>query len=152
MQRLTPKERIDSFLKLAEFRAMRWNIRHQVEWKATLGLWALMAAAIYSVKVRPPDIVLIPTLIAIVVLHATGIAHILARTRYDMDMAFYYIEYAEKLLLPSSPEPRQRPSWTEGLLTVARGKQLLMDDMPAASGQIIPTIVLALVAYFLLGK
>jgi hypothetical protein len=48
---MTPEERFDASIKLAEFSAGRWDARRSYEWKLSLGLWALLAAAIHSFRV-----------------------------------------------------------------------------------------------------
>lgn len=46
------KELFDGCMKLAEFGAGRWDSRRTYEWKLSLGLWALLAAAIYGFRVE----------------------------------------------------------------------------------------------------
>src|SRR4051812_12634919 len=72
-------ERFEAFMKLADFRAMRWQVRRQVEWRISLGLWALMIASVYTVKTRPSEIVLICILLAILVMHAVLINELVVR-------------------------------------------------------------------------
>lgn len=45
------KDRFKASLKLAEFSAGRWDARRATEWRFSLGLWALLAAAIHSFRV-----------------------------------------------------------------------------------------------------
>src|SRR4051812_41126576 len=118
---MSDKERFDSFMKLADFRAIRWSTRRQVEWKATLGLWVLMATAAYYVKIRPPETLFVFILIFVVLAHAYSIIHSAARSQQDMATAFYYAEHAENSLLPTLPRDRPpsidslsaREFWTE---------------------------------------
>jgi hypothetical protein len=49
---MEPKDRFDRCMKLAEFAAGRWDARRSYEWKLSLGLWALLAAAIHSLRVE----------------------------------------------------------------------------------------------------
>src|ERR1043166_4566125 len=87
---ITDKERFDAFMKLAEFRATRWSTRRQAEWRATFGLWVLMATATYYLKIRPPETLLLIILIFVVLAHAYAILSAAARSQQDMDTAFYY--------------------------------------------------------------
>jgi uncharacterized protein YhhL (DUF1145 family) len=77
---------------------MRWTLRQQHEWKISLGLWAAMLVAAYSVKTRPSEIFLIISLLAILIMHTIITNQLVMKSRQDMDTAFFYIEHAEKLL------------------------------------------------------
>ena len=149
---MTDKEQFDAFMKLADFRAMRWNTRRQAEWRGTLGLWVLMATATYYLKIRPPETLLILILIFVVLAHAFSILRAAARSQQDMDMAFYYTEHAEKSLLSSLPVPRTRPQPIDSLSTKELWVHHIYRNIGTAIGLVAPTVVLALVAYFLVGR
>jgi hypothetical protein len=55
---LGAKDRFDAAMKLADFIAQRVTDRRQYEWKITLGLWAVLAAAPLYVRTKPPAVVL----------------------------------------------------------------------------------------------
>lgn len=146
---MSDRERFDAFVKLADLRTVRWNARRQLEWRATLGLWVLMASAAYYLKVRPPEVLLLVILVGIILIHAFSIIRSSARSQQDMGMAFYYIEHAEQCLSSSFPAPRERPkaiySMSIGELWTIGG--ILGPDLDA----IILTALLALASYFLIG-
>lgn len=149
---MTDKERFDAFMKLVEFRTVRWSTRRQVEWRGTLGLWVLMATAIYYLKVRPPETLLTLVLIFVVLGHAFAILRAAARSQQDMSMAFYYTEHAEQSLLPSPPTPRSRPQPIDSLSVKELWTDHIYRHLGTAIGLVAPTVVLAAAAYYLIGK
>ena len=51
-QGMTAKQQFDACMKLADFGAARWDARRQYEWRLSLGVWALLAAAIGTLRVE----------------------------------------------------------------------------------------------------
>jgi hypothetical protein len=47
---MSPKEQFDACMKLAEFGAARWDARRRYEWSLSVGVWALLAAAIGTLR------------------------------------------------------------------------------------------------------
>jgi hypothetical protein len=151
-EEMTQKERFDSYMKLAEFRALRWSARQQTEWRLSLGLWALMITAIYSSKTRPPEIPLIVFLLVIFALHTVYASLFVSRSRQDMDIAFFYLESAERCISQAAPDPRERPV---PLREQSRKKQLgeiFRTNFTSVIGRTITTGLLAVVVYALIGR
>ena len=152
MDSMSEKERFDAFMRLADFRSMRWTVRRQMEWKLTLGLWASLAAAAYYLKVRPPEIILISILFVVVLMHATALIAVPVRTRQDMNTAFYYVEHAERILSSSSERPRERPRAVDSLPISEWLYDFVKRELWSCAFQISITILLSVMAYFLIGK
>ncbi|OQW57058.1 MAG: hypothetical protein A4S14_08990 [Proteobacteria bacterium SG_bin9] len=143
---LNPKERFDSFMRLADFRMQRWSTRHQLKWKTTLGVWAVLGASIYSLKIRPSEGVLIASLAGVALFHFAYVLHSIVSTHHDMRMAFYYSEHAEKSLFSPPADPRARPEYRP----LARSAYARL--APAAFLEVMPTVGLAVLAYALIGR
>gem|GEM_PF-1046747 len=92
---MTPKERFEACVKLAEFSATRWDARRAYEWKLSLGLWALLAAAIHSFRVDT-----IPLWLPLVVfaMYLFWMNNVWWANYLDRMMMRTYREYATKLL------------------------------------------------------
>lgn len=112
------KDKFDAYMKLAELRLGRHKTRADVEWKISLALWALMAAAPFAFEKAPLTIT--PTTLAVIggALVTIVVGHMLLwtgqiwiRNRDDQDTAFYYIETAETLLRPDyQPKHEVKPA------------------------------------------
>ena len=112
------KEQFDAFIKLAEFRLRRWNMRQSVEWKISVALWGLLVAALAGtiyIPEKPPLFWVAVVLLIVIFGHAfLWVGQIRVRNDNDQDMAFYYVEHAEHVLSPSL-KPRERPAPVAGL-------------------------------------
>ncbi len=49
---MTPKELFDTSMKMAEFSRLRLEADRSYEWKLSLSLWALLAGAIHTFRVK----------------------------------------------------------------------------------------------------
>ena len=139
---MTDKERFDALMKLSDFWMDRWKKRSQNEYAISVGLWAILAAAIIYVKQRPPEFVLAGFLIATVV----GYAILWARPVYlkheqDAHWYFYYKELAESIVRPHVKVRDVNPSVPSNFF-LAYSPQF----------QVCTTIFLAICAYLLIGK
>src|SRR5437870_2634020 len=105
------KERFGAFTALADFRMKRMFERTQRETRLSFALWAFFAAATVYLHPRPPEWFLVSILVGIFCLHVWFVMEVRMRNRLDGNAAFYYIEHAEKLLIPSAPVPRNRPDY-----------------------------------------
>lgn len=106
------KERFDALMRLADFRFARWRERRTYEWKISMALWALLVAASAYLKTNGFTFPLSWTAFALGVI-VVGHAWFWVRTNWisaemDIRTAFHFAEHAEKILLPSSPVPKQR--------------------------------------------
>lgn len=132
-------EAFDALMKLADFRLSRAFNRRQHEWKVTLGVWALLAAAI--VHPLPNHKYWIAILVIII-----SLAHIFLWIRVhwitsttDFRIAFWFAEIAEmKLNLRGSPNPKDRPK-----KMISCEKWLCFLCEPTCLAQILTTIALA---------
>jgi hypothetical protein len=108
---MTPKERFDAFMKLSDFRFARWVNRRQHEWRVSFGLWAGMAGA--TVALRNSGIRVAVFMVFILSVVVLGHAWQWVRWNWksnerDIRSAFYYAEYAQRILLGSgAPEPSE---------------------------------------------
>jgi len=143
---LSSKEQFDAYMKLADFRVTRWNSRHELKWKTTLGVWGTLAAMIYTLKAQPSEAMFISILLGVIVLHFVYVVKSIYRTRHDMNAAFFYAELAERAVDEGAPAPRERPKFRVSFWG------MLVRDMPASIEETLPTVALAIVAYFLVGR
>ena len=148
---MSKKDYFDAFVKLAEVRIARNNVRRQLEWKISIALWAFLAAAIYSLKIRPSDYILVAALALIVIVHGgMWVAKIWSTNKYDLRAAFHYLNCAEQALLevPFTFEPQ-----TKAIAEREQGRvwwyDLILSDWSSAI-QIFTTIALCTLAYFLI--
>ncbi|MGB8044031.1 MAG: hypothetical protein WCF66_13805 [Pseudolabrys sp.] len=58
-------------MRLAEFYQANQFSHRQLEWRISLALWALIIAAMYYIKTRPPESVVVFVLLLIVFIHST---------------------------------------------------------------------------------
>jgi hypothetical protein len=124
-------------MQLAEFRAERQRSRRHLEWKLSLSLWLLLAAATYYLRKRPPEEFVITALVSVILVH--GIAwvwHIWRANRRDSEAACYYFNCAEHILTGKAEHHEFRLSMRDWLSPV----------------QLLITVLLAGAAYFLLGN
>ena len=142
---LSRKDRIDAYAKLAEFWLTKWTSRRSFEWRVTLGLWLFLAIAALYVRPRPPEPILIATLILVVLGHTLfWIRLMCARNRRDRITAEYYSSCSEAVLIgrpmPERPKfsPKQNWIW------------LFTDGV--AIFQIITTVFFAAFAYWFMDK
>jgi hypothetical protein len=148
---MSSKEHFDSLFELAKFRQSRRDVRYQAILRVSVGLWAIIAAAILYLKPRLPEWVLIPVLCCVVAGHMLVVRQMQLSNWVDMNTAFYYIEKAEHILFGFG-EVRQKPknpihmSWMERWASP-------LDKKPFAQAfWTTPTIMLTVVAYILIGR
>lgn len=133
------KDKIDSYIKLAELIQSVRNTRYQNQIRITVVLWATLAASAIYLKTRPPELMFDLVLVAIIIGHIFAISRAqLHNYRDSVAMTRWLIE-AENALL-GHPQPIVEISWKGGVnqaITVALW-----------SG---PTVLLATIAYLVAG-
>ncbi|MBN9078504.1 MAG: hypothetical protein J0H84_20035 [Rhizobiales bacterium] len=110
------KERFDTFLALAQYWADRKEARSQIEWKVTLGIWAILVGAI-SLYVNRPFHCPYWLLTIIPVAHALWLRGIWVGDSHDARMRNYWVSAAQDLAEHSSMQPLKlaaRPTWIKG--------------------------------------
>lgn len=101
---MSPKDRIDALMKLADFRLTRWKTRADAEWKISLAFWGFLLAAT-SLKNKPPQGFgwwLAAIVLAYIVL---WVFQIWRRNERDHREAFRYADAAEEILMGRPPLP-----------------------------------------------
>ena len=108
---MTDKERIDALMKLAELQSDIREKRREIEFKVSIGLWALTASAVAYLKGHPVRWSLV--LLAVIVLMHSWLW---VRTHYnsserDAKQVHYYMDHAFLIVRPGcAPYPGdQRP-------------------------------------------
>lgn len=141
MAEMSDKERFDAYMRLAEFRMSRRNERDQLGWRISLALWGLIVAAIYSIKTRPPESIMIAVLITVIVVHVgLWIWQIWVTNQFDQRSALEAVRTAQGIL-------------DAGMYGVGPLRYFLPFLWNwAVSVQIITTLLLAICAYFLIGS
>jgi hypothetical protein len=132
------KDRVDAYIKLAEYALSRRNMRRQHQVRIALATWAAMAAAIVYVKIRPPELFLDLVLIAIVAVQFFGLAVVEHSHSHDRVTSDYWFRSAENLL--HGVEPPQ--------ITKRTGR---FQNLVALAPWLVPSIMLAIAAHLLLG-
>ena len=146
------KERFGAFTALADFRMKRTLERTQRETRLSFALWAFFAAATVYLHPRPPEWLLVLILVGVFCLHVWFVMEVRVRNRLDLNTAFYYIEHAEKLLIPSARVPRSRPD--DKASVPLKGREvvsLFTNDFWWSGLEIAITAGLAMSAYWIIG-
>lgn len=154
---LGDKNQFDALMRLNEFRFERWQDRRKYEWRVSLGLWALMAAATYYKKTLIPPLpnsIVVVILVIIVLVHTYWVRSNLDRNQKDINSAFYYWDRA-RMLLPGeeapTPDEDQGPRSKYGGLKAEQSSWCSFLYEPPCLTQVLTTFVLALIlAYYLL--
>lgn len=100
------KDRFDALIKLAEFKSNIREKRREIEWKTSLGLWALTAGAILYMKGHSKFLLLILLFVIVI-----GHSWFWARTNFisaerDADMMYYFMDHAARLVIQDCvPDP-----------------------------------------------
>ena len=98
---MTPHERFEACMKLAEFGASRHDGRREYEWKVTLGLWAVIVAAIATFHGQTlPKWLGYVTIFVFAFLWLRGVW---VSNEKDKTLSLHYRRQAEQLLTNSSP-------------------------------------------------
>lgn len=112
---MTPSERarFNALMRLAEFRRLRRVTRVQNEWKVSLGIWAMLAAASLYTKDKP-----IWALLVWLIIIVAGHGWLWVRWNWianekDARLAMYYAEKAEGMILQDAPDSSRRPELTK---------------------------------------
>jgi hypothetical protein len=150
---MTEKEQFDAFMQLSEVRRRRHSSRQELEWKFSISLWALLATSPIYITQRPDDAILVSVLAMVVVVYViVWVNETRIRNRLDVETEFYYSELAQKVLNPQI-EVRRKPKYIAGGPLNRTHWYKFKEDMWSTSGfQIAVTTVLALAAWFLIGK
>lgn len=142
---MSEKERFDALMMLAEFWTGRIAARAMWERQFSFGLWAGLAAAIYAIKMRPPDWELGATLVLISVFYTFGwIRPVWERTESDHRHAHCERTDAQRLLDPSIERSPFEP--------IAKGETIFgwLEDW-ASKAMVGVTIGMCVAAFFLIG-
>jgi hypothetical protein len=133
------KNSFDALMSLADFRLRRAFNRRDYEWKVTLGVWALFAAAIGHPLPREDTTAVIWIVMIICVAHILlWVRHHWDRSTIDLRMAFWFAEIAErKFSFHESPPAKVRPPEMDFC-----ERYMLFLFQPACLAQILTTIVL----------
>jgi hypothetical protein len=105
----TEKYRFDALMKLAEFTSAIREKRRELEWKVSLGVWTVTAAALVYLKGCP--VVWLLILLALLIAAHTWLW---VRTNYnsserDAGIMYFYVEQAIRIILPESvPDPGKK--------------------------------------------
>lgn len=92
---MSPKEQFDACMKLADFGAGRWDARRQYEWRLSLGVWALLAAAIGTLRVEA-----LPVWIGILafLLYIWWGYNLWIRNKWERDFMWNFAHESQRLL------------------------------------------------------
>ncbi len=101
---MTDKERFDALMKLAELQSSIREKRRDIEWRVSIGLWAMTGGAVVYLKGRP--ILWSFILLGIVVFMHSWLW---VRTNYngserDAKRVHYYMGHASRIVLPGCVE------------------------------------------------
>ncbi len=105
---MTPHERFEACMKLAEFGASRHDGRREYEWKVTLGLWAVIVAAIatFHGQVLPKWL----GYVTIFVFAFLWLRGVWVSNQKDKTLSLHYRQQAEQLL--TNPMPSKEAPFT----------------------------------------
>jgi hypothetical protein len=148
---MTPKERFDALMGIADFHLQRVQSRNTTEWRLAFSAWALIVAAIATVKQRPSDLVLGMLVGSYCITLIIILTAIYRQNAYQATRAYYYLEKAESVL-EDVPFDKQVPkSWHS--LTLKEKFEL----SPIFTGNVVLmqsciTLCLGLACYVLLGQ
>ena len=101
---MTDKERCDTLLKLAELQSDIREKRRDIEWKVSIGLWAITAGAAAYLKGRLLPWPLMLLLLAVIWLIHTWMwvrVHFNSSER-DAKQVYYYMQHALLIVRPES--------------------------------------------------
>ena len=125
---MTPKDRFDACMKIAEYGAHNFHGRRNFEWKVTLGFWALLAVSIAFVKQDPAWMAQRPNLLWFAPAGVVGyiifwLRGIWVANANDKAIANHFLFEAEKILRHPGHMPVKLPAkisgrrWLIGFLT-----------------------------------
>jgi hypothetical protein len=144
---MNQKDRFDSCMKLAEFGAARWDARRRYEWSLSLGLWALLAAAIYQFRIE-----MIPGWVFIIgpIIYLLWMNNIWWSNYIDRNLMRAFRDHARAILSVDHIKfeyPYRRPvaEWVTHRVTLNRWVGFLLDW--AAFFQIAVTSTLAILVF-----
>ena len=112
------KDRVDSYLKLAEFAAGRWDARKQFEWRVTLGVWAVLVAAILYFRA---DTLPVWLGLAILVVYGNWLQNIWRRHSSDANLAWQDFHSAREEIECSTSQQLQAENETIAKLRIGKG-------------------------------
>ena len=146
-------DRFDALMKLSDFHIERWKVRNTQEWRVPFAIWAILIVSLVSFQRRPPEEVLIATLLAITIGYATLFAFPVAvRNHYEVDRAYRFRDEADAVLLDpaTSANARMGPIWE-----MTKEDQLKLRRRVLRTHtfyfQITTTAALCLLAYWTIG-
>jgi hypothetical protein len=154
------KNRFDALMRLSDFRFQRWQDRRKYEWQVSLGLWTLMAAAIYyqiTLSSAPlPYWLAVLIVVVVVPTHAYWVLFNLDSNLKDINCAFYYWDHARVLISgqeqpPPNEDQRSKEPFGEeygGLTARQRVWYRFLREPPCVT-QILTTVTLALLLTWL---
>lgn len=154
------KDRFDALMRLGDFRFQRWQDRRKIEWRVSLGLWALIAALIAALahdrkllEHLPHNCIVVLAMIFVVIVHAYWVWFNWDRNQKDINHAFYFADSARQLL-PGQEEPApkedQGPRGKWGGLTKDQSKRLAFLLAPPCQAELGATVVLMIALGYVL--
>jgi hypothetical protein len=147
---MNAKERFDALMKLVDFRMSRIADRRDHEWKVTVALWALLAAA--TIYLRPLENAgpcehrLVAAILSAIVLgHAfLWVGNHWKRSKEDILISFFYSERAHDLALGPLKEKSEALWGKAAPWPHDSDLRLRFLQEPRCWAQIVTTAVLAL--------
>ncbi len=130
------KEQFDAIMALAQFRAERRDKRMVMEWRVSLGIWALLAAGIVYSKPFPQHW-LLACWFGAVALHCWWVWINFCAAERDSDHFYHMLSRAENLVLPkvfSIVSMRQKRKWDRARDFVRHGPVIFQLLATAALG------------------
>lgn len=148
---MTPKERFDALMGIADFHLQRVHSRNTTEWRLAFSAWALMVAAIATVNKRPGDAILMLLIGSYCLGLITILAAIYRQNAYQATRAYYYLEKAESVLNEVAFDRPAPKSWHH--LSLKEKYEL----SPIFTGNVVLmqsciTLCLGMACYVLLGQ
>lgn len=149
---MNDKERFDAFMSLADFWVKRRATLYQAQLHVSVGLWTLLAAAMFYLKVRPPEFLFAAVLLVVSVGHTVAIRRAQVRNWEAWNIALGYVDSAIQVLMEGKLPPDKRPvgregNWIQRWFFPPTGGSYDVSVIWAA-----PTFLLALLAYLLIGR
>lgn len=145
------KDRFEALMRMADFLHKRAEFRRHFEWRTSVSLWAVLSAVTYYVQKRPPNLILASTLAISTVAYIYFCLEVRVRSRADIERAFFFFDAAKRMLASGAAPPPAEPKAAHERSFKERFRDF-HKDIWSTGIQILTTIILALLAYFLIGR
>jgi hypothetical protein len=117
-QQMCDKDKFDAYLKLADYWEGRYEERRGVEWKVSLGLWAVILTGIAnSEKLRRPPCFALWLSVAWLVYVIVWLTPILYKNKWDKELSHCYAD-AGTALIPACGQKENEKTQFKKLLDV----------------------------------